>query len=575
MDSNTKALVGKASNLKTEALVELKAELVAEFKTKRAEELTVTAVSELTDLSRAIESVTTELSNRDDTAPAAVEEPAVAEPTVEELAEEAAKLEAAVESATADPEPAVELKSKADAEDAKDGGADEAEEDANGKKKAVAASAEDEARPPADLSPAGLESDLGEAGHVPATITAGADITGFRMGQELDGLGQVAEAFMARRLHLRGGSSEADGDQVIVASIRGNYDTEHTLDAADIGSNLNKIQSSQDAVVASGGLCAPLEPYYGIQVISQAARPVRDALPQFTADRGGVRFLPPPQLTDLANAIGATTAAQDAGTYGTGEGQTPFKPCLHVTCPSEQTVTVTAVHRCLTFGNFAARTYPEQVEAWLALSIAQHARRAEGLLLDAIAAASTAVTASQVYGAATALLTQVDRAVAGYRSRQRMGDATPLRIMLPVWVRDLLRTDLALSFQGNDLDPINVSDAQITEWFTRRSVNVTWYLDTPTGSGQVFAAQGAGALLAFPTSVVWFLFVDGSFVFLDGGTLDLGLVRDSTLNSTNDYQIFAETFEAVAFYGIQSLKITSTVCPNGIHAPAATGAITC
>ncbi len=40
--------------------------------------------------------------------------------------------------------------------------------------------------------------------------------------------------------------------------------------------------------------------------------------------------------------------------------------------------------------------------------------------------------------------------------------------------------------------------------------------------------------------VKWFLFPQG--VYIDGGTLDLGIVRDSALNSTNDFQIFGESF---------------------------------
>lgn len=35
----------------------------------------------------------------------------------------------------------------------------------------------------------------------------------------------------------------------------------------------------------------------------------------------------------------------------------------------------------------------------------------------------------------------------------------------------------------------------------------------------------------------------GSLQLLDGGTLDLGLVRDSTLNTSNDFQMFSETFK--------------------------------
>jgi len=70
-------------------------------------------------------------------------------------------------------------------------------------------------------------------------------------------------------------------------------------------------------------------------------------------------------------------------------------------------------------------------------------------------------------------------------------------------------------------------------------------------------------MLGFPTTARWYLFPEGSFLYLDGGTLELGIVRDSTLNSTNDYQIFGEGFENVAFIGVESLQVTSTVCATG------------
>jgi hypothetical protein len=52
-------------------------------------------------------------------------------------------------------------------------------------------------------------------------------------------------------------------------------------------------------------------------------------------------------------------------------------------------------------------------------------------------------------------------------------------------------------------------------------------------------------------------------LFLDGGTLDLGIIRDSTLVGTNDYKMFIETFEGLAKVGIESLAITSTINVNG------------
>jgi hypothetical protein len=62
------------------------------------------------------------------------------------------------------------------------------------------------------------------------------------------------------------------------------------------------------------------------------------------------------------------------------------------------------------------------------------------------------------------------------------------------------------------------------------------------------------------------LFSEGSFLFLDGGTLDLGVIRDSTLVGTNDYKMFVETFENVALVGVESLQVTSTINVNGVAA---------
>ena len=547
---NFQEMLAHLAELTNDQIAELHSGLVEVFEEKRSEELSVPSVAELADLSDAIDKVTAEMSSRNQRR--------------EELQAKvnglASKVEAsAVELAESTEEPTEEATEELGDEAAAEAEVPEAEIVETG----------------ADLSPTGLSDgvDPVELGvwRGAASITAGADIPGMSAGTELADVTAIAEAMMQRRRSFRGVAAEGNGDRVIVASVRGEYPEERRL-GTDLGENMDKINDviSPEAVTAAGGLCAPLEPYYGIQVISQASRPVRDALANFGADRGGVRFLPPPVLADLSGAIGITTESEDAAGYGTGPGERgSAKPCLHVTCGTEQTVTIDAIHRCLTFGNFAARTYPEQVEAWISLSLSAHARVAETKLLDAISAECTQVTAANTYSAIRSLLPQIDAAVAGYRSRHRASDNLRLHVMLPSWVKELLRADLARGFR-EDLDPLSVSDAQIVAWFTMRNVSVSWYIDTETGKGQQFGAQSAGALLGFPSTVRWYLYVEGSFVFLDGGTLDLGLVRDSSLNSVNDYQIFAETFEAVAFFGIEALAITSTVTVDGVHSPAAT-----
>jgi hypothetical protein len=106
-----------------------------------------------------------------------------------------------------------------------------------------------------------------------------------------------------------------------------------------------------------------------------------------------------------------------------------------------------------------------------------------------------------------------------------------------------------------------VSESEINGYLGLSNVTLT-----PSPDLNVFGAQEATGLLEFPDSFVWYLFAEGSFLFLDGGTLDLGIIRDSTLVGTNDYKMFVETFENVAFVGIEALKITSTITVSGTAA---------
>lgn len=423
------------------------------------------------------------------------------------------------------------------------------------------------------ITPEGLAGDSPKTEEKkPFNVTASADVRGFKAGQELADWSEVSRAFIAKRPDIRGTDKGADGNRFLVASVNGTFPEARVL-GNDLDENMAKIEAvvSDQAITASGGLCAPLTPYYQLQVFGDAHRPVRDVLPVFKAERGGIRFVPAPVITDLATSTRVTTAAEDAAGYTNQDpaGSTAPKPCLHVTCESEQTCVIEAIHRCLTFGNLGARTYPEQVEAWLKLGLAEFARYAETRLLDAIEAASTELDASQVYGATYSLLEQVSLVTSSFRARHRLSSRANFRALLPFWATEIVKSDIAAQGPGDGISRYNVTDEQVRDWFSARGVNVTFYQDHTTSAGAPFGAPTDGALWGWPTEVQWFLYPEGAFLYLDGGTLDLGLVRDSTLNSTNDYQIFYEEFNKVCFLGTESYSVTSTVCPDGSHAPAA------
>ena len=401
---------------------------------------------------------------------------------------------------------------------------------------------------PADRRP------VAQATAAPVAITAGADIPGYTAGSPLSDMNAVAEA-MSKRLHALRRVNGGDGEQHIVASISTTYPEARTL-TTDTESNWAKIQNvvGPEALVAAGGHQAPFEVRYDIFGLGTTQRPVRDALPRFQADRGGIRFIVPPVLSSYDNAVGVWTAVNDAATTPSPAA----KNSLTVTAASETTVATDAVTLQMQFGNLVTRAYPELIARHNELGLIQHAREAEQYLLSKIAAGSTAVTTTSLIGFGRDFLVQVGRAATAYRSRHRLEADASLRLIIPSWVKDAMAADLTLAMPG---DSTMNAYGEIDGYLAARGVVASYSLDQ-----DVYGAQSAGALLEFSDTFVWYLHAEGTFLFLDGGTLDVGIIRDSTLVGTNDYKMFVETFEGVAKVGIEGLVVTSTISVNGVAA---------
>jgi len=370
---------------------------------------------------------------------------------------------------------------------------------------------------------------------------------------------------LAREARDRG-KHEGDESRHLVASVRAEWPEERRLgDDEQRNAQLIAAATSREALIASGGVCAPVAAMYELQAIASASRPVRDSLPGFQAARGGIRLAQPATLTTVTNdgAVGVWPEATDASPGNNTKALATF------TCRPVVEVLVDAITSRVRLGNFQARYFPEQVEEYLATAMGVHARAAEGRLLASISTGSIKTTTGfNVVGASRELLAIVDRAAAAQRFRHRTEREMPLRLIVPEWVDDLIRADLARSMPGDSSDAkerLAVADREIDQWFATRAINLTRALDAATGTttSQNFGPQNAGLLLPWPSKVQMWLFPEGSWLFLDGATLDLGFIRDSSLNRTNDTETFFESFEAVAFVGHESLEIVADVCPSG------------
>ena len=280
-------------------------------------------------------------------------------------------------------------------------------------------------------------------------------------------------------------------------------------------------------------------------------------------------FRQPPTVAALAGATSVWTEATDASPGGA------TKPVLSITCQSPQTVYVDAVPTRLGFGNLMGQFDPDTIAANTDLAIAAAARVAETNLLTHIQAACTAdITSAHVLGAARDLFTTVEQLCANFRYTHRLNEAQVLTAILPEWGKNLIRQDRVMELahdNAGSFDNFAVSDAWIESMFAARGIKVIWVKDTLPVNGAVYPTQqfagftASAALPAYPAKMVWNIFIEGSIQFLDSGLLNLGVVRDATLDSTNDYETFLETFEGIAFRGFSggALQIVSTLSACG------------
>lgn len=382
-------------------------------------------------------------------------------------------------------------------------------------------------------------------------------------------------ARMGKVQHVPGGGPE----RFPLGSVTYKFPTEFTLSERDLNGNLDKIRavSSEflgasnelEVFMASGGICAPPTPFYDVPGFASRARPVRDALPSYQATRGGVS-VPSVNTVDRADD-GVTVIEVDEDEQG---GTFATKACRIVDCATWSDTFIGIISHCLEVGNLNARTWPEGVALENDNLMAGWAATAETRLLDRIKALSINVTSTHVYNAVHDLLYAILRAKAGVRNRLRAEREARFVALMPEWIPELLVADFAAQSANEER---YYATSAIEAYFDRVGVSVAWYKDSPTtGTTQNFSAETASAVDDFPDAAQIGLFLAGTFLHLDGGSLELGLVRDSTLNETNDYQLFGESFENVARIGPEqaALWLTATICPTG-QFPDAASALTC
>jgi len=459
---------------------------------------------------------------------------------------------------------------------------------------------------------AGQEPDLGDIGNAaPFVMTAAADFPGFfGTGQTIDTFESAARALsqqLDRYPQVRSAGRQITADTTIIEGGEGgsykvlghelrNYTrhggvqfrrnsspeltvTDNTVDPYKVarfagsekrlsgGSLLSSFRNQVKAgtpITAAAGWCAPSEPIYELRGLS-TLEGLLD-LPELPTERGGwqIPAAGGPNFATVWNGIGnsGTTHLTEAQV----EAESPSKYCYDIPCPGFTDVRLGVDYLCLTAGLLQQRGYPEVVQWFAEQAMNALPHKINQGAIAAIVAASGAATIVPADpsgdDAIAALLSAVELAIMDARYRNRMGVASTLEIVLPLWVLAQMR---AAGSRRANVDFVGLTDAQIVEWFAIRGAVPRFVYDWQDSfSGLVAGPGGAVALTGLPTTVNFLIYPAGTWVKAVQSVINLDTVYDSTKLLTNEYTaLFVEDGWAMLQMLPLSRLYTAAVDPSG------------
>lgn len=390
-------------------------------------------------------------------------------------------------------------------------------------------------------------------------IVAASDVPGAAGGSHV-----ADTSTLARLMHNRT-RGLGEGGSALVASIEVTYD--HVVDDTSTKDNMRDAMDAARnpaGLVAAGGWCAPSDRLWDFFSIEDTGGLLD--LPTVGVNRGGLEWPVSPSIGDVFNVPWLWTEADDIAALGNphpAPADDRVKPCFRIPCGTWDEARLRAHGVCLTHGNLSNEAWPEQTRRYVDLVMAAHAHVMAGRNIARMVALSTAVNIPVTAGALAPVLSAIELQVADYRDKYRMGDSVLLEGVFDAWVPGLLRADFSRR-AGVDLE--DIPNSRIAQWFTDRGVRPQFVHNFhPLQTGGVGVD---GFRETWPTQVSFLLYAAGTFVRGTGPTIDLGVVRDSGLNSTNDHTaVWTEETDLIAKFGHESRLVNVTVCPNGSTSP--------
>ncbi|MFU8849432.1 major capsid protein [Micromonospora sp. SL1-18] len=404
-----------------------------------------------------------------------------------------------------------------------------------------------------------------------AVIKAAADVPNVPHGHVFSSVSEVASAFddkfagfprgvgVATRIKQNVARVELPVDQALVAGGRGLTD----MELVELAASESRLSGGN--LVAAGGWGAPSETLWELCEGLETTEGLLD-LPGITVPRGGGIKVPANlDFRDLYSGIGFvqteadSTAGVDKSSYRVPTVNWAETRLEVDGVQIEQDIVQNAV-------------WPELTRDVVRRTLTAHEHKINARLIQRMAAAPGQSTqfaltlGGDVDGdeTTTALLGAISLAATDYRYRYRLGRRQLLECVVPLWLIDWIRADMSRRAGVNYLD---VTDEQITAWFTRRHLRPQFVYDWQDGYADA-AGSGFGGSAApgqWPANADVLIYAPGTWVKGSKSIIDLSAVYDSTKLKDNEYiALFTEQATLLVKRCFVSYKVSVPLCPTGV-----------
>lgn len=389
-----------------------------------------------------------------------------------------------------------------------------------------------------------------------ATLIAAADVPGLSNGQELEGLAEATAAILARSRGLpktnlataAGGVRQRYG----AALIRKEGYGEGLVQVQNQGDDYamvwragNESRLPGGSLVAAGGWCAPSETLYDLCQF-ETLEGILD-IPEINVNRGGIRWTEGPNFDDIYDACGfiQTEAEAIAG---------DCKDCCMVDCPPFDEIRLDAIGLCVKSPLLTEHAYPELTQRFIEGALIAHQHKVNKYVLDAMLMAAGTPVAANNYGSLHITLSAIELTALGIRYQYRLAQTSQLEVVLPFWLKTLIRMDLAMMTQ---VDPTAVSDSRVDAWFTSRNLTPNWVYDfqDPVVANCTVTLPGSATILMYPA---------GTWVKGTTDVINLDSVYDSPNLEANQFTaLFVEEGILAVQKCTHTCAITVPICVSG------------